>query len=539
MSRTPHVLLLSGLGPTYYAASSMTGTLLDPDCADQLSRDYFHGLALDDLHYQGPQGPRPLLRRMHTGDPGAYLHLTTWTLESVLTAHHINYTLVPLPQVWPSGTLPKTPECDLVLLSTTFIWNRSSLALLLTAIRQAHPDAPIVLGGQYSNLKVDEILSGFPEVFGIVRGDGEAAVPALVDAVAGLGDFRSVPNLIFRGGDTLARNTFAYVDLDAHPSPVLPGLRPVVPYESMRGCPFSCKFCSFPFASPQWRYKSADKISSDWRVYAREHGTGHIQAYDSTFTVPPRRMRELFDLLPGSGVTWEAFSRANVIKTAVTVEQLLASHCTRLSFGFESMSDDVLTLMHKQVTAGANRRAAELMTAGGLDFRAAFMVGYPGETSEQYRLTHDYLVHDYRGQFLLNVFSLMDETMPVWQDAEALGLRIDDPDNPDFGWTHRGMDVACARQLMSYTLERVRWSSDRAMPLTWQQEFERPLLPHAGPNQNLWAEKLVERLAALPLLHPDPRDARPVLNQLLQQLRGIGVVVLKAGREAMMTTAGA
>jgi anaerobic magnesium-protoporphyrin IX monomethyl ester cyclase len=527
---TPSVLLLSGLGPSYYAANSMAGTLFDPSCAERLSRTYFGGIRIEDLQHRSASGPQPLLRRLHTDASAPYLHLTTWTLESVLTAHNIDCTLVPLSETWRTSNVPDTGSHDLVLVSTTFIWSRSSLATLLTAIREAHPRAPIVLGGQYSNLKVEEILQTHAEVFGVVRGDGEAAIPALVEAIAAGQDFRKVPNLTFRENDTVVRNPLEYIDLDQYRSPFLPGEHLTVPYESMRGCPFSCKFCSFPAASPMWRYKSAEKINSDWREYARQCGTQHVQAYDSTFTTPPRRLRELLDLLPGSGVTWEAFARANAIKDTETVERLLAAHCSRLSLGFESMSDKTLKLMKKQVTAAANRKAGALMTDGGLTFRAAFMVGYPGETPEDYRLTNDYLVHDYRGQFLLNVFSLMDETMPVWQDAEQFGLHIDDPENPDFGWTHIGMNAATALSLMMSTLDQVRWHSNTAVPLTWQQEFDRPLVPYLTSEKNLWVEKLVERLAALPLRYPDQRDGQPHLRTLLALLNDVGVDVYRHGQ---------
>jgi radical SAM superfamily enzyme YgiQ (UPF0313 family) len=312
--------------------------------------------------------------------------------------------------------------------------------------------------------------------------------------------------------------------LEAYPSPSLAGDFPIVPYESMRGCPFSCKFCSFPHASPKWRYKSAQKIRNDWAAYAEQNSTQHIRASDSTFTTPPTRLRELLRLLPEVGVGWEAFARANALKDEETVGSLVEAHCKTLSIGFESMSDNTLKYMDKRVTATANRRAFELLRNSDLGYRISFMVGFPGESAEDYARTQDFLVNDYSGYFMLNVFSLQDETMPVWADAEYYDLQVEDPENPDYSWSHRGMDVSAARELMLNTFEQVRWRNDSAVHLLWQKDYETPLMPHLSTQTNLRLEKLVERVAMLPT-HVPAGPGQGLLRELLATLADIGVTI--------------
>lgn len=533
-ARGSRILLLSGLGPAFYNGDLLAGTLFDAALDDERRRVHHDGLRLEQLVFDDGREERPLLRHLPgrgngAGATGAAVdkpapHLTTWTLQSILVAAGQAHEAYDLADVWAGREGPDPDGVDIVLLSTTFIWRRHDLTTAIAWVRDRFPDARLVLGGQYSNLKFTSILERHPEVACVVRGDAELALPLVVGALRNGGDLAAIPNLVFRAADgALRTNRVEYVDLDDHASPSLGGEYPVVPYESMRGCPFRCKFCSFPHASPEWRYKSARKIAGDWAGYAEDNGATLVRAYDSTFATPPSRLRELLDLLPAVGVGWEAFARANVIKSAEIVERLAASHCRLLTFGFESMSARTLEYMKKQVRPEANRLAFELLQGGDVGYRAAFMVGYPGETPDDFAETKAFLAGEYDGQFLLNVFSLMDETMPVWDDAARFRLRVDDLDDPDAGWSHSGMDLPTARALMRSALGEVRWGNDRAVHLLWQQQYERPLVPHRTARQNLWIEKLVERLGMAADGASSPTEARLRARRALDGLATEGV----------------
>jgi anaerobic magnesium-protoporphyrin IX monomethyl ester cyclase len=452
-------------------------------------------------------------------------HLTTLTLQTILRRVPVEVCTYPAERVWADGDGEPTGPFDLILISTTFIWERRSLRRAIGWARDRYPSASLILGGQYSNIKYRQILAAHPEVSFIVRGDAEHALPGLLHALAGQKEVSDVPNLVWRDADTgnLRATPLGYADLDAEPSPSPAGPAPVVPYESMRGCPFQCKFCSFPAASPQWRYKSAGKIRDDFARYRDENGTQFVKALDSTFTVPLRRLREVLPLLGDLGVRWEAYTRANALRDARTMEALSAGHCASLAIGFESMSDAVLGFMNKQVTASANRTAFRLLQDTEIDYRASFMVGYPGETPEHHEETRRFLAEEYRGRFSMYVFSLSDETMPVWQDAERFGLRVLDEDRPDDAWTHVGMDHATAHRLQRDTLREVRWRNDNAVLNLWQGAYEMPLAPTRSEADNLRIEKLIERLGMLCVDAWDETETAQRTVAVFRALRALGV----------------
>ena len=113
--------------------------------------------------------------------------------------------------------------------------------------------------------------------------------------------------------------------------------------------------------------------------------------------------------------------------------------------------------------------------------------------------------------------------MPVWEDAARFKIELHDLDDPDYSWTHSGMDVGTARSLRQQTLRDVRWKNDTAVPFLWQTNYQTPLLPHLPPRENYRAEKLVERIGFLPVDYPDARSSESRLPQLLAELAALGV----------------
>lgn len=509
-------LLLSGLGPAFLNTGALDGTLFADTVPDELAGTYARlaGRAFDIRRFRLRDG-RPLLRPTSGYTP----HLPTSTVLSILEDADIDHTHYGTEGVW-NGDAGPSGAFDVVGLSTTFIWDAATVAKAVAWVDERYPGATLVLGGQYSNLKYDDIMAAHPRVDYVIRGDAEAALPAFLRALAGKGDLADVPNLVRRRPDgTLHVPPVSYIDIEAHPSPTFRGTRPIVPYESMRGCPFTCKFCSFPAASPKWRYKSAEKIVRDWAGYAEQNGTEIVRAYDSTFTIPPTRFKKLLELLPSLGVPWEAYSRANTLGTREVVERLEASKCRRLFIGFEAMNTAALKAMDKKVSVEQNHRAIEALRGSSIEVRASFIVGYPGETPEDYQLTHDFLVRDYEGLFNVHFFLFNDETMPVWDDAPLYDLDVTNA----WTWKHSGMDSMTAIMLRLKTLREVRWKNDRAVHDLWQPAYVRPFVPEVGVATNLRIEKAIERLGHLVKDLGDGEDSSARCRALLEGLEADGV----------------
>ena len=520
-----NVLLLCGLGPTFRNKPLLRGSFLELGGV-QTGRAFPAGLSAGDFKVRQGRRPVPLLRPRRRRAPS----LSAATLSGVLTRSGWEHEVFPLEHLWAGDREPNSARVDVVALSTTFICSASTLDRALRWIEQRFGGAPVIVGGQYSNLKADEILRRYPSLAHVIRGDGEVALPALLRAFAGEAALGEVPNLVFRDASGSVRRTpEANIDLDAYPAPTFDGDCLEVPYESMRGCPFSCKFCSYPAASPRWRWKSAATILRDWHDYAVRNNSARIDAMDSTFTVPPARFRELLAALGGTSLAWTAYARANDVSTRQDAERLVAAGCVGLSIGFESMSDATLGAMNKRTTPEHNRTAAALLDEAHVDLNASFIIGYPGEDERAYEQTRRYLLEEFRGRYLLNTFSLIDETLPVWREADTYRLRILDPQAPNHTWAHCGMDADTAHRLYEETVRDVRWGNDHAVLSLWQSQFEMPLLRNRSLDDNRRTEKLLERLAFAEVDAGDDHAlATDRIQAALTGLADIGVVIAGA-----------
>ena len=83
------------------------------------------------------------------------------------------------------------------------------------AVRRGAPDSFIVLGGFTASAMHEEILQSVPEVDGVIRGDGERALVALMEALSEGRDLDNIPNLSHRRGDGIVSNPITAVSTAA------------------------------------------------------------------------------------------------------------------------------------------------------------------------------------------------------------------------------------------------------------------------------------------------------------------------------------
>jgi len=162
-----------------------------------------------------------------------------------------------------------------------------------------------------------------------------------------------------------------------------------------RGCPYKCRFCGSPVQWGRVRFHSPEYVVGEIEHLVEKYNIDGIMFWDDLFIAPEDRILEIAELVKSKGlhkkIVFTGFARANLINEAVC-QALSEMNVKRLIFGFESGSEKILDyLKRSSVTIADNRRAVTLCRKYGITTSSGFIVGTPGETVEDLKMTYDFM----------------------------------------------------------------------------------------------------------------------------------------------------
>lgn len=343
--------------------------------------------------------------------------------------------------------------CDCVFASGTMLRGLPEAKVIAKLLKRPHNH--VVLGGALTGI-LHESWPSVPGIDLLAVGYGEWLVPALVRWIrsnyvtlkppprgrietrgntpilySGVPDSKNLDDLI-RPDWTLAeqyhRRRFKLVH-----------------YESVRGCPYRCQFCNYPylFDDEIFRFKSAERIAKDWVAYA-ENGARIINCLDSLFTIPHKRLIALCESLKGLDIQWICYARADDLVRPGVVEQMLEAGCIQVQIGIESGDQQVLDNMNKACSVESNLKAMKICREKGLSTLVSVILGFPGETSDTIRATLEHLRDGRPDFYYASPFSVLVGNLPVLssQNRQRFGLQtISEPSSLPY-WKHYTMNAA-------------------------------------------------------------------------------------------------
>ncbi|MBI5572701.1 MAG: radical SAM protein [Desulfomonile tiedjei] len=267
--------------------------------------------------------------------------------------------------------------------------------LAAKALKERYPDRTIVLGGVGSKAVEQAILTRFPWIDVIARGEGELTGLELLRALVHRGDLSTVAGISYRQNGavrhTADRQRIADLDAIPHPAYHRIDLMQYAGYGMMtsRGCPYPCTFCS---VAPVWNNESYSRsprsIVEEMKVLHREAGVQLFLFQDEFFVSGKQHVLGFCRELERSGlaVHWKAFGRVNLTDEEM-MHAMADCGCVELRFGIESGSDAILRRIRKGFTAEESvdlvSRAVEIFPR----VDAFYIWGFPFETMDDFNQT--------------------------------------------------------------------------------------------------------------------------------------------------------
>jgi radical SAM superfamily enzyme YgiQ (UPF0313 family) len=156
-----------------------------------------------------------------------------------------------------------------------------------------------------------------------------------------------------------------------------------MPFQSRRGCPLDCSYCSTATIEGRLiRKHDLKKVVEAISRYA-EVGFDHFFFVDNIFNLPNSYANTFCEQLISSKlkITWRCILYPWKVDDEL-VEKMAKAGCKEVSLGFESGSEKILVKMNKNYRPADVRQISERLKNFGIGRMGFLLFGGPGETKE-------------------------------------------------------------------------------------------------------------------------------------------------------------
>lgn len=336
-------------------------------------------------------------------------------------------------------------DADVVLISTTFITSTYTISRVGRVAKSWNPDVKVLVGGAKMIQFADEaeLHNAAMACDGLILSvNGELTLLEILNRMQDGRCFHDVPNLAYYDNG-FVRNPSEKDAADINETSInwleIPDyiLRDSANVRTGRGCPFKCKFCTFPsYNNQRVVLKSTDTIVNELIAIKQQPQIKSIRFVDDTLFISKKHLikvcQEIIDLQ--LDIPWTAYLRTATI-TEETARYLSEAGCVLVLLGVEACDDSVLKNMTKMTTEAHNWTAANNLAKYGILAYSFILTGFPGETQRTINKTIDFLNNSGTQAYVHSPMFVFPNT-PVIKAAKEFGLVGGFND-----WRHDTMDA--------------------------------------------------------------------------------------------------
>lgn len=278
---------------------------------------------------------------------------------------------------------------------------------LASEVKKINENIKIILGGPHPTVAPKNCLDNKFIDF-ILIGEGESTIKELIGCMESNGDFSKINGIGFlkEGKAVITPKRELIKDINALLMPAY-DLIPIekywcpqiteFPFTSMitsRGCPYQCIFCGVQaIFGHEYRFMSPENIIAQIEILQEKYGIKTIIFKDSEFALRKNRIEKFCDLIIEKGikVKWLCNGRINNMTKELLMKMKNAG-CFSITYGVESGSDRILTVLKKNISLEQARKTIYLTKEAGIEAVANFIIGNPTETKEDIETTINFAI---------------------------------------------------------------------------------------------------------------------------------------------------
>ena len=264
-----------------------------------------------------------------------------------------------------------------VLCFSCYLWNIEYVEQLVAELGKIMPQTDIWLGGPEVSYHASHMLEQFPQVYGIMRGEGEETFLELaefyynnsgksLEQCEKVQRLKEIVGITFRDGEEiietadrsvmdLSKVPFVYEDLDVFKNKI-------IYYESSRGCPFSCSYC-LSSIDKCLRFRDLELVKKELQFFI-DHEIPQVKFVDRTFNCKHSHSMEIWSYIKehDKGKTNFHFEVAADLlnEEELNLISTMRPGLIQLEIGVQSTNEQTIKEIHRtmkfsQVTEVVNR----------------------------------------------------------------------------------------------------------------------------------------------------------------------------------------
>ena len=267
----------------------------------------------------------------------------------------------------------------------------------------------IILGGPEVRYNAVEFLRHGADF--VVIGEGEETFYELITTLEGKNE-KSINNVksiayIDKSGESHFTEERALIkNIDELPFPNRDGInindyqdawkrkhnQDAVSVSTMRGCPYTCKWCSRAVYGLTYRRRSPENVVEELKLIENQYSPDSLWFVDDVFTVSYKWLFQFNDELKKNNlrIKYECITRADRMNEEV-IGVMKESGCFRVWIGAESGSQKIIDAMDRRVKVQQVQEMIMLAGKYGIQTGTFIMLGYPGETENDIEETINHL----------------------------------------------------------------------------------------------------------------------------------------------------
>lgn len=259
----------------------------------------------------------------------------------------------------------------------------------------------VVWGGPFvSSLPEKALDLGCVDIISV--GEGEATWLELANTIAQKADINNVRGIVYaKNGGYIRTQDREFMDLADLPpidfsfTDVKPLLHTEYNFNGVfglymsKGCICSCTFCyNSDFHKNTYRRRPVEHFMQEARELVEKYGMKAVSFTDELFCKNKSEMYELCSAIKESklGFVWGCMTRIDIFEKK-DFDYMYECGCRWIEFGVESGSPDILKQIKKCISPDKVVEAFSACSEAGIIALAYFIVGFPGETEDDLKLT--------------------------------------------------------------------------------------------------------------------------------------------------------